>query len=482
MDGGSDPRRVASIAWKGTAREFHPLHRECVFVSDAVMGMLLGFISGACYLRMMHAGTGVNVGAGPLWRELMLGSVISTLLMCESRLRRNWNDIEQSLRYHMMIARGAIIPIAMFFIGLMTWSLCDLGGFWLLSWAALLASWTGLSRLGLSRCQGGRAGRRERRERVVVIGPANLAAHLAEQLTEDADVVIIVTDLGASADRFGQCTSIVDLLGKAGSGAIDTVILALNPGDQVDLDAFLQQLQSVPVQIAFCTNLQTLPLGTRALRTLGGVTLAVVAGRPSRRWDLALKAILDRGGACVLMILTGPLFLAAAIAIAYDSPGPVIFRQTRSGWGGCQFTVYKFRTMRHRPNVALRHQTVRNDPRCTRVGAFLRHTSLDELPQLWNVICGDMSLVGPRPHADVFHLQENTAYAIVDEYAQRCRVKPGMTGWAQIHGLRGALESEEQLRERIKLDLYYIDHWSIWLDIKILARTPYAVFGAENAF
>jgi Undecaprenyl-phosphate glucose phosphotransferase len=482
MDGGSDPRRAASIARKGTASEIHPMHQTIIFASDAVVAMLLGFISGSCYLRMMHAYTGVNLPLGPLWREVMLGSVISALVMRESRLGHNRYDIERAFRYQLPIARGAIIVIVLFCIGLLTRSLHDLGGLWLLSWAALLASWIGLSRLGLSRYWGGRAGRREQRERVVVIGASGITARLAEQLTEDADVVIIVTDLDAAVDRFGQCTSIVDLLGKAGSGAVDTVILALNPGDPVDVEALLRQLQSVPVQIAFCANLQKLPLGTRALRTLGGVTLAVVAGRPSQRWDLAVKAILDRGGACVLMMLTGPLFLAAAIAIACDSPGPVIFRQTRSGWGGCQFTVYKFRTMRHRSDVASRHQTVRNDPRCTRVGAFLRRTSLDELPQLWNVICGDMSLVGPRPHADMLHMQENTASAICDEYAQRYRVKPGMTGWAQIHGLRGALENEEQLRKRIKLDLYYIDHWSIWLDIKILARTPYAVLAAENAF
>jgi putative colanic acid biosynthesis UDP-glucose lipid carrier transferase len=182
------------------------------------------------------------------------------------------------------------------------------------------------------------------------------------------------------------------------------------------------------------------------------------------------------------MILASPLFLATAIAIACDSPGPVIFRQTRSGWGGCQFTLYKFRTMRHLPHAASHHQTVRNDPRCTRVGAFLRRTSLDELPQLWNVLCGDMSLVGPRPHADKFHTRKTTSCAIFAEYTQRYRVKPGMTGWAQIHGLRGAIDNDEQLRQRIKLDLYYIDHWSIWLDIKILARTPYVVFSAENAF
>jgi hypothetical protein len=151
MDGGSDPRRAASTARKGTASEIHPMHQTIIFASDAVVAMLLGFISGSCYLRMMHAYTGVNLPLGPLWREVMLGSVISALVMRESRLGHNRYDIERAFRYQLPIARGAIIVIVLFCIGLLTRSLHDLGGLWLLSWAALLASWIGLSRLGLSR-------------------------------------------------------------------------------------------------------------------------------------------------------------------------------------------------------------------------------------------------------------------------------------------------------------------------------------------
>ena len=482
MAGGSDPRRLATLAWKGTAREYLPVHAEIIFVSDTIVAMLLGAVTGSCYLRMLHANSGVSAVPGPLWREMMLGSVIAALLMSAPSLERDRNRIAPSLRTHTLIARAAIVLIVLLSIGLLTQSLHDPAQLWLLSWASLLAVWIGSSRFGLLRYWRGRAARGTPRERVVLIGAANLAVRLAEQLTAAADVVGIIDDLGASPGDNANRLSIVDLLVRAAAGAVDTVIVAFNPGDRVDVDALLRQLQSVPVQVAFCANLQSLPPGTRALRMLGAMTLAVVADRPSQRLDLALKTILDRGGACVLMILASPLFLVTAIAIACDSPGPVIFRQTRSGWGGCQFTLYKFRTMRHLPHAASHHQTVRNDPRCTRVGAFLRRTSLDELPQLWNVLCGDMSLVGPRPHADKFHTRKTTSCAIFAEYTQRYRVKPGMTGWAQIHGLRGAIDNDEQLRQRIKLDLYYIDHWSIWLDIKILARTPYVVFSAENAF
>jgi putative colanic acid biosynthesis UDP-glucose lipid carrier transferase len=184
-----------------------------------------------------------------------------------------------------------------------------------------------------------------------------------------------------------------------------------------------------------------------------------------------------------LLALCLPLMLVIALAIASESPGPVLFRQRRNGWAGRLFTLFKFRTMHDvEPGTASVTQTRRNDPRCTRVGAFLRRTSLDELPQLWNVVIGDMSLVGPRPHADALHARERAGCELVAEYAQRQRVVPGMTGWAQVHGLRGGISSPEQLRRRVEFDLYYIDHWSLLLDLRILAMTPLAVLRAENAF
>jgi putative colanic acid biosynthesis UDP-glucose lipid carrier transferase len=453
-----------------------------LFVSDMLVGTLLGFVSGFFFLRMLHAYSGVSAAPGPLWREMMLGSVITALVMREPRLGRDWKCLAPAHLVRTMVKRGATVIVILLSIGLLTRTLHDLARLWLLCWAGLFAAWICLSRLAMSRYWIGLAARGRLRESVVLVGAPNRVQQLAKQLASAADVVVIIDNLAASTDGSGVCAEIVDFLVMAATGAVDTVILSFNPGDKVDIAALLRQLETVPVQVAFCANLEGLPSATRALRTLSGIALAVVADRPLQRWDLVLKAILDRVGASVLMMLAGPLFLAAAIAIACDSPGPLIFRQARSGWGGRPFTVYKFRTMRHRPEVALQRQTVRNDPRFTRVGAFLRRSSLDELPQLWNVMCGDMSLVGPRPHAEIFHVRDPTTRAVVEDYAQRQRVKPGMTGWAQIHGLRGALDTDEQLRQRIKLDLYYIDHWSIWLDIKILARTPGVVLAAENAY
>jgi putative colanic acid biosynthesis UDP-glucose lipid carrier transferase len=182
----------------------------------------------------------------------------------------------------------------------------------------------------------------------------------------------------------------------------------------------------------------------------------------------------------VALVVFAPLLLAIALAIRLDGPGPVLFRQKRYGFANNEFTVFKFRTMRHRPaeepDVP---QARRQDPRITRVGAFLRRTSLDELPQLINVLRGDMSLVGPRPHA----VAHNVQYAqIIDDYLSRHRVKPGITGWAQINGLRGETDTPEKMRARVEHDLYYIDNWSLMLDIKILLLTPLRGFVNKNAY
>jgi putative colanic acid biosynthesis UDP-glucose lipid carrier transferase len=170
--------------------------------------------------------------------------------------------------------------------------------------------------------------------------------------------------------------------------------------------------------------------------------------------------------------------LGIALAIKLDSRGPVLFRQRRHGYNHRVIDVYKFRTMTVAEDGDRVEQARKNDPRVTRFGKFLRKSSLDELPQLFNVLKGEMSLVGPRPHA----LAHNQHYRErLDRYANRHCVKPGMTGWAQIKGFRGPTEDAEKMRKRVQMDLYYIENWSLWLDFKILALTPFVGFINRNA-
>ncbi len=192
-----------------------------------------------------------------------------------------------------------------------------------------------------------------------------------------------------------------------------------------------------------------------------------------------IKDIFDRTFAIAALILLLPLFLVIAIGIKRSSPGPVFFKQPRLGLNGRQFNVYKFRTMKvHQENNTVT-QATKNDPRITPIGGFLRRTSLDELPQFINVLLGDMSVVGPRPHA----LQHNEMYKdLLEMYMLRHRVKPGITGWAQIHGYRGETDTVDKMAARVQFDLHYIQHWSLWMDIRIIAWTALKGWTGKNAY
>jgi exopolysaccharide biosynthesis polyprenyl glycosylphosphotransferase len=209
---------------------------------------------------------------------------------------------------------------------------------------------------------------------------------------------------------------------------------------------------------ALAIELQRAPL-TEAQRLVKRITDVVVA-------SLALAFFL-------------PVVAIAAVAIKLDSPGPVIFRQIRKGFNGKQFNILKFRTMtvqENGPNVV---QATRDDSRVTTIGRLLRSSSIDELPQLWNVLKGDMSLIGPRPHALAHDSYFET---LLSDYAFRHHVKPGITGWAQCNGVRGAMPTIEHTAERVKLDLWYINNWSLWLDLLILIKTIFEVLRRRNAY
>jgi exopolysaccharide biosynthesis polyprenyl glycosylphosphotransferase len=216
---------------------------------------------------------------------------------------------------------------------------------------------------------------------------------------------------------------------------------------------------------------------------MAGLKLHSLAHRPIREPQRLVKSGIDFAAASAALVFLSPLLVLAAAIIKLDSRGPIFFRQRRQGLGDRLFDVYKFRTMYC--DVADPKgvkQTRRGDPRVTRIGAFLRKTSLDELPQLINVIRGEMSLVGPRPHTPHMLIGDKKHYEIVSEYSFRHRVKPGITGLAQVNGYRGAVDTPDQLKARVDLDLYYIDHWSLWLDIKILWRTAFVCFSGRNAY
>jgi len=274
-----------------------------------------------------------------------------------------------------------------------------------------------------------------------------------------------------------------DLVKEARQHHIDTVIVALPLSADRELVETLNRLCLLPVHVRLCPDSFGLRLGKVQASHIAGHTFLNVIDRPLCGWHSIAKEIEDRLLGAAILAMIAPLMLAIAIMIRLDSPGPVLFRQKRYGFNNQLIEVFKFRSMHaHMADANAEQLTRRNDPRVTRVGAFLRRTSLDELPQFLNVVRGEMSIVGPRPHALAAKAGSLLYQEAVKYYDARHRVKPGITGWAQVNGWRGETDTVEQIRKRVEHDLYYIEHWSIFLDLKIIVRTILGGFTGRHAF
>lgn len=270
-----------------------------------------------------------------------------------------------------------------------------------------------------------------------------------------------------------------DLLEHAKNGRIDQIVVAL-PWMAVDrLEQIVEKLSIVPVPVRLCPEGIAYSWNTLSSDRLGNVETIDVRSRSIDGVEGALKFVMDRVGAACLILMLMPVFLLIALAIKMDTKGPVFFRQRRHGFNHESFQVWKFRSMSVMEDGDEIKQASKNDDRITRVGKFLRKTSLDELPQLYNVLIGNMSLVGPRPHA----LAHNDKYSkMLRGYARRHNVIPGITGLAQVKGFRGETDTLDKMEKRLQYDLEYIDNWSLVLDIKILFRTVGALCFPKNSY
>lgn len=312
------------------------------------------------------------------------------------------------------------------------------------------------------------------KRRVAIVGSAEASDSLKSTLASMPDDYDYLGEFGAG----GTSRSLDDLVRLGQLGIVDEVIVASPILEVTNARKVIDKLRILPVDVWVYSPEWALGVPIREVSQLGALARLKVQSRPISDRGLLLKAIEDYCLATLALILLSPLFLVIALAIKLDSRGPVFFLQKRHGFNHQIFKVWKFRTMTVMEDDGAVVQATRGDQRVTRVGKLLRMTSLDELPQLINVVLGEMSLVGPRPHA-VFH---NEYYSqLLDAYANRHRVKPGITGWAQIKGFRGPTDDPELMRRRVELDLYYIDHWSIWFDLKILLVTPILGFVHKNA-
>lgn len=274
-----------------------------------------------------------------------------------------------------------------------------------------------------------------------------------------------------------------DMLDLARAGMLDQVIVALPLVSQERLNRIIEELSAGSIDICIMPR-EFLVLRDRyRVNYIGSLPVLSVWQQPVRDLDGVLKAIQDRVLALIGLIVLSPLLLLTAIAIKLESKGPVLFRQRRLGFNNLEIDVLKFRSMYvDRQDETGAQRTRKDDPRVTRVGRFIRRTSIDELPQLWNVLRGEMSLVGPRPHALAMRVGDEYYHEAVRGYPARHRVKPGITGLAQVRGLRGEIDTIERAKKRVEYDVYYIEHWSPLLDLRIIMETMVRLVWDRNAY
>lgn len=365
---------------------------------------------------------------------------------------------------------------------------------WLVSWYA-----TGLVSLAATRLvlcgivtAMTRAGRFDRRTAIVGGGPAAEAMIKALDAQPDSGIRIVGVFDDRSDDRSSDVVAgypklgrVDDLVDYARRTHLDLVVFTVPISAEERLLQMLSKLWVLPIDIRLSAQASKLRLRPRSYSYIGSVPVLDVLDRPIRDWDVVVKSLFDRVVGALLLVLLSPFLVATAIAVKLDSRGPVFFKQKRYGFNNELIEVYKFRSMyTDMADVSASKLVTKDDPRVTRVGRIIRKTSIDELPQLFNVVFfGNLSLVGPRPHALHAKAADRLYDQVVDGYFARHKVKPGITGWAQINGWRGETDTQEKIQRRVEHDLYYIEHWSVFFDLQILAMTPVALLtDRENAY
>lgn len=474
----SGPLRPAN----DTAPAFPPLPQRGLHLPAAVPNRLIAAID--WILIVAAAECAARWGAGSSLLGLSLGAAFSFVLAALALKAGLW--LTEAYRFSPAQARaerglgglalGAILAVCASAllapdarsVGALT-AILPLTAMLMAGAHAALAVWTrGAHRAGVFA------------ETIAIIGANESASRLAARAAKsgEARIVAIVDDRRARApNAIGETPvsgGVEDLLAWEGLPHVDRIIIAVTQKAEARVRGIIDQLRTTPNRVDLLLDHHTLALRAGADR-LGGGAVACVLGRPRNFTRALIKRVQDLVIAGALLAVLALLMLAIAVAIRIDSKGPALYRQRRTGFNNRPITILKFRSMIHAPGAPIT-PVRKNDKRITRIGRWLRRYSLDELPQLINVLKGEMSLVGPRPHPIDMQATKRAYAEIVADYAHRHRVKPGITGWAQINGARGSVTSAAALRKRVKLDLDYAARASLWVDLQILAQTPRAMW------
>ncbi|WP_277963345.1 undecaprenyl-phosphate glucose phosphotransferase [Pseudomonas sp. RIT-To-2] len=328
-------------------------------------------------------------------------------------------------------------------------------------------------------------------QNAVILGATENGQRLAEYLLQHQDIRSGV--VGFIDDRIARLPKTLVNLPLLGNSQdleqlireekVTQVLVALPWSAENRMDYIIRELRRLPVNVLLVPDMVAFRHSHNRITEVANLPMFNASEVPLRGWSPFFKRVEDMLISVFALLLLSPIMLLVALAIKLDSPGPVLFKQKRYGYNNRLIEVYKFRSMhQHQADANAEKQTVRGDSRITRVGRFIRKTSLDELPQLFNVVGGSMSMVGPRPHATATKAAGILFEEAVKEYTSRHRVKPGITGLAQINGYRGETDTLEKIEKRVEFDLEYIENWSVWFDLYILFRTVPAVLLTREVY
>ena len=363
---------------------------------------------------------------------------------------------------------------------------------WLLTWvvagaAALLVERFAVAWTMRSWAKSGRL-----YQRAAIYGAGVVTEDLLAQLEADSDGIVRIAGIFDDRDDeraprfvsgYPRLGGLDHLVAMSRSTRLDLVIVALPLAAEDRLTTVVKRLSVLPADIKLPARATGLRFSPSTYSHVGSVAMIDLYDKPIADWGTVSKWLFDKVVGAVALALLAPLMGLVALAVKLDSRGPALFRQKRYGFNNELIEVYKFRSMyTDRCDMAAAKLVTKDDPRVTKVGRFIRRTSLDELPQLFNVLKGNLSLVGPRPHAVQAKAGEQLYDEVVDGYFARHKVKPGITGWAQINGWRGETDTQEKIQKRVEHDLYYIENWSVFFDLYILLKTPLSLIKNENAY
>jgi putative colanic acid biosynthesis UDP-glucose lipid carrier transferase len=418
---------------------------------------------------------------------LYLCSALALLLFPQLDIYSSWRGRSLPAMFVRIAFAWALALSIGVFASFMIGNIGELSRTWALQWYAGGVAALLISRIVIYQTLRYLRGRGLNQKRVVLIGYGTIGREMHRRADEQAWMGYEVHAVQAQNSDFknGEPAGITripnleDIPEYVSRHGIDEIWITLPMSASAKLNRLQYMLRNSLVDVRWVPDMLSMQILSSKMVDFLGMPVVNLNEPMSSGVHGLMKELFDRAFAFAALLCLSPVLFGIAVAIKLSSPGPVLFRQPRLGLNGKPFNVYKFRSMVVHQEHDKVTQATQDDPRITPIGRFLRRTSLDELPQFINVLMGDMSVVGPRPHA----LQHNEMYKqLLDFYMLRHRVKPGITGWAQIHGYRGETDTVDKMAKRVQFDLHYIRNWSLWMDIRIIAWTAFKGWTGNNAY